>query len=74
MRLSLLSELNFHVFLSGIFSLLSPLPFVHNVQAMDRVHRVGQTKQVTVYRLITKGSIEERILQRAKQKSDVCGL
>ncbi len=41
-------------------------------QAMDRVHRVGQTKQVTVYRLITKHTVEERILKRAMEKSDVC--
>ncbi|KAI7905492.1 SNF2 family N-terminal domain-containing protein [Cokeromyces recurvatus] len=40
-------------------------------QAMDRAHRLGQTKQVTVYRLITKGTIEERILQRAKQKDEI---
>ena len=38
---------------------------------MDRAHRLGQTKQVTVYRLVTKGTIEERILQRAKEKSEV---
>ena len=41
-------------------------------QAMDRAHRLGQTKQVTVYRLICKGTIEERILERAKEKSEVC--
>ena len=40
-------------------------------QAMDRAHRLGQTKQVTVYRLVTKGTVEERILQRAKEKSEV---
>ena len=40
-------------------------------QAMDRAHRLGQTKQVTVYRLITRNSIEERILHRAKQKEEV---
>lgn len=40
-------------------------------QAMDRAHRLGQTKQVTVYRLITQHSIEERILQRAKEKSEI---
>ncbi|KAL1919122.1 uncharacterized protein VTP21DRAFT_2504 [Calcarisporiella thermophila] len=40
-------------------------------QAMDRAHRLGQTKQVTVYRLITKGTIEERIRQRAKQKDEI---
>ncbi|KAJ1550549.1 hypothetical protein HK096_006299, partial [Nowakowskiella sp. JEL0078] len=40
-------------------------------QAMDRAHRLGQTKQVTVYRLITTGSIEERILIRAQQKNEI---
>ena len=40
-------------------------------QAMDRAHRLGQTKQVTVYRLVCKGTIEERILQRAREKSEV---
>ncbi|CAO3683059.1 unnamed protein product [Rhizopus stolonifer] len=40
-------------------------------QAMDRAHRLGQTKQVTVYRLITRNTIEERILQRAKQKDEI---
>merc|ERR1712224_4758 len=40
-------------------------------QAMDRAHRLGQTKKVTVYRLICKGTIEERILQRAEEKSEI---
>lgn len=40
-------------------------------QAMDRAHRLGQTRQVTVYRLITKGTIEERIRKRALQKEEV---
>lgn len=40
-------------------------------QAMDRAHRLGQTKQVTVYRLITQGTIEERIRKRALQKEEV---
>ena len=43
---------------------------------MDRAHRLGQTKQVTVYRLVTKGTIEEKILNRAREKAkyvlDVC--
>ncbi|KAF1850971.1 uncharacterized protein K460DRAFT_350956 [Cucurbitaria berberidis CBS 394.84] len=40
-------------------------------QAMDRAHRLGQTRQVTVYRLITAGTIEERIRKRALQKEEV---
>ena len=35
------------------------------------IFRLGQTKQVTVYRLICKGTIEERILQRAREKSEI---
>ncbi|ORY87847.1 SNF2 family N-terminal domain-domain-containing protein [Protomyces lactucae-debilis] len=42
-----------------------------DAQAIDRAHRLGQTRQVTVYRLITSGTIEERILERAKQKEAV---
>lgn len=38
---------------------------------MDRAHRLGQTKQVTVYRLITKNTIEERIMQRAREKGEI---
>ena len=40
-------------------------------QAMDRAHRLGQTKQVTVYRLITKGTIDERIVKLARNKKEV---
>lgn len=40
-------------------------------QAMDRAHRLGQLKQVTVYRMITKNTVEERIMQRAKQKDQI---
>ena len=38
---------------------------------MDRTHRIGQTKTVTVYRLITKDSIEERIMSIQKFKTAV---
>ena len=35
---------------------------------MARVHRIGQTKPVHIYRLVSKGSVEERIVQRAQKK------
>jgi non-specific serine/threonine protein kinase len=39
------------------------------VQATDRAHRIGQNKKVFVYRLITKDSVEEKILQLQSKKS-----
>lgn len=37
-----------------------------DLQAMDRAHRIGQKKVVNVYRLITKGTLEEKIMGYAK--------
>ncbi|KAI9176009.1 ATP-dependent DNA helicase Hrp3 [Blastocladiella emersonii ATCC 22665] len=37
-------------------------------QAMARAHRIGQTKTVHVYRLVSKNTIEEEIIERAKRK------
>lgn len=34
-----------------------------DLQAMDRAHRIGQKKVVNVYRLITRGTLEEKILK-----------
>lgn len=39
-----------------------------DLQAMDRAHRIGQTKQVRVFRLITDNTVEERIVERAEIK------
>ena len=38
-------------------------------QATDRTHRIGQDKQVTVYKLITRNTIEENILKLQEAKS-----
>jgi len=40
-------------------------------QASDRAHRIGQTRPVTVYRLVVKDSIEERIVDLHKEKRDL---
>ena len=37
-------------------------PQVEN-QATDRAHRIGQTKKVTVLKLINKGTVEEKIIE-----------
>ncbi|XP_074354762.1 putative SWI/SNF-related matrix-associated actin-dependent regulator of chromatin subfamily A member 3-like 1 [Apium graveolens] len=37
-------------------------------QAMDRVHRIGQTKEVRIVRIIARNSIEERILELQEKK------
>ncbi|KAH8740693.1 SNF2L-like with a SWI/SNF2 ATpase and a Myb domain [Cryptosporidium ryanae] len=39
-----------------------------DLQAMDRAHRIGQKKPVTVYRFVTEKTIEERIVERAAKK------
>ncbi|KAL4186316.1 hypothetical protein AMTRI_Chr09g33250 [Amborella trichopoda] len=37
-------------------------------QAEDRCHRIGQTKPVTIYRLVTKGTVDENVYEIAKRK------
>lgn len=44
-----------------------------DLQAQDRAHRIGQTKEVRILRLITENSVEETILARAHQKLDIDG-
>ncbi|MDQ8193931.1 DEAD/DEAH box helicase [Coraliomargarita sp. SDUM461004] len=40
-------------------------------QAVDRVHRIGQDRRVFVYRMITQGTIEERIQHLKKEKREL---
>ena len=39
-----------------------------DLQAQDRAHRIGQMKQVKIFRFITDNSVEERIVERAEMK------
>lgn len=40
----------------------------NDIQAQARAHRIGQTKQVSVYRLVVKDSVEEKIIESATRK------
>ncbi|MBT7307845.1 MAG: DEAD/DEAH box helicase [Gammaproteobacteria bacterium] len=40
-------------------------------QASDRAHRMGQTRPVTIYRLVVKGTIEEKIVDLHQHKRDL---
>lgn len=40
-------------------------------QAMDRAHRIGQTKTVNVYKLVTSGSVEEKVMELQVRKKQL---
>jgi len=40
-------------------------------QASDRAHRIGQTRPVTIYRLVAQNTIEEKIIKLHQQKRDL---
>jgi SNF2 family DNA or RNA helicase len=42
-------------------------------QASDRAHRIGQTRPVTIYRLVCKHTIEEKIVKLHQEKRDLAG-
>ena len=39
-----------------------------DLQAMARAHRIGQTRPVSIYRLVAKETVEEEVLERARNK------
>lgn len=39
-----------------------------DLQAQDRVHRIGQTKPVLIYRLVIGNTVESKILEKASAK------
>ena len=39
-----------------------------DLQAIDRAHRIGQTKPVVIYRFVCEGTVEEKIVERAAKK------
>jgi len=39
-----------------------------DLQAMDRAHRIGQKKQVRVFRLVTENTVDEKIVEKAEVK------
>ncbi|TLD39477.1 putative snf2 family helicase protein [Venturia nashicola] len=43
-------------------------------QAIDRIHRLGQKKETTVFRLVMNGSIEERVLDIQEEKTKLMNL
>ena len=45
-------------------------PFV-DIQAQDRAHRIGQTKAVNIYRLITSNTIEEKMMELQQRKKAI---
>ena len=40
-------------------------------QASDRAHRIGQTRPVTIYRLVAKDTIEEQIVELHRSKREL---
>jgi SNF2 family DNA or RNA helicase len=51
----------------------SPVPVVNCLVlgALHRTHRIGQTRQVFAYRLITLDTVEEKVLELQKTKRDL---
>ena len=40
---------------------------------MDRAHRIGQDRTVMVYRMVSEGTIEEKVLDMQRRKAELFG-
>lgn len=43
-------------------------------QASDRAHRIGQTRPVTIYRLLTRGTVEEKVVRMQQRKRQLAAV
>jgi SNF2 family DNA or RNA helicase len=43
-------------------------------QATDRTHRMGQVRPVTVYRLLTRGTVEEKVVAMQRSKREIAAM
>ena len=57
--------MSFHYIVTILFSDWNPQA---DLQAQDRCHRIGQKKQVHVYRFVTDDTVEVKVVERAQQK------
>ena len=46
----------------------APFPLQNDLQAMARCHRIGQEKEVTIYRLVCKDTVEQHIFSTSSRK------
>lgn len=58
---------------SNVFMMDPWWSFVIEAQAIDRVHRMGQMRDVSVTRFLVKDSIEERMLRVQDRKMNIAG-
>ena len=56
---------------SNIITFDQPWTMAAYEQAIDRCHRIGQGETLTIYNLITKNTIDERVWQLVQQKGDL---